>query len=1248
MGISDKRMCTKLHRQALEHQSKNVLDTFFRFPKTANYSFVKHVIDDLAVPVLVFKSPARILFANTSGEEFLARVRGGPQKVQSISLPKHLQTIKPIIASCLKLATYAFVMQLRMEGSGPNNGSVGFFPGLITGRRVCVAVFFRQTPRDPVASRILRDLLESFGICAYVLDEKLRGLGCNGEFLKAFNLGEEEVIGIKLSERIKSEQASVLERQAEFALRMGRSIDLEAYALPTTRRGITFASVRGWPLCGGKSGVRGCVALLSLLPRAEHQVDAKVLDLLAKVAFEKGLPTFLTHFDGNVITMNEPGRDVVGQANPSGVNLLRDIAWDDVSRVRHLYRELARGAEFATAQVSATTHKGRRDFRVTAHPLSIIGDIGAYVALQIHDLTEFFEVKRLLASTTRSLAEEREILAKAMADLDVGYVVVGEDGTIVRVSESILRRFGLQADRLVGKKLDEWTKLSVASDLMSMFERVIGDDETITVPTVAYPLPTSDEPVYITLKLYPIVLDGRKACLIVIESLTDIVRAKKQLECERERLRLITNAIDEGVSVIDGSGRILEVNDVLLRAVAKTKHEVIGKREDEIFAAAVEEPEILVAYRAEAIARAKPVRTGPLYLSSKIRHSIRHIDITYLPIVSDSQVSSLIQIVRFHKADDVPKDERRGYVRQIETMLNKRTKELSGLNEQLQEALSRLALVAQSGIAFRSLRGMEALTNYFVEEAKRILVADFVSLLVTDPDGGLENSSYVYRGTPPPSGQIPSDVFESTVAGLGIGGGIEKKLRQIRPNMLLAQIHLGASGGLLTVWRKSGSFDSLDCSLCELLVAQLEVSIPLGRYVGEIRVERRQWEAFGRLALRIAQAPSRSSATAIVADEVSTYLGAERCFVVFSSGRGLWIRPIDGSNPERCYPVLRTHGVHADALRDFLSRALANGFCERRWTKRERRVSTCRFRDRRFLDLVSERAAATLGDLDFEKRMGTWFMAVPFAINGSGWSALVVELPQSKVVSADEICFTCLAAGAAGAIQGSSLAAWKMRELEVASETLGEVAHDLKYPVVRIKDVLARLSAHKDGQPPQKLLKDTFEEVETLRHLVDELVEIANPTRHKPEIVDAKDVVTECLDVIVPDAKRRRIEMACSSRDDLPPVSINRRDLKKVLMNLLANSLVAVGEEGSIHIELRCDRRFGTDFVKLLVKDSGPGVPKEMRSKIFDAFFSTTGGSGLGLFSARKRMRLFGGDLTCEEERDGTTSFAVWIPIVMG
>ncbi len=97
-------------------------------------------------------------------------------------------------------------------------------------------------------------------------------------------------------------------------------------------------------------------------------------------------------------------------------------------------------------------------------------------------------------------------------------------------------------------------------------------------------------------------------------------------------------------------------------------------------------------------------------------------------------------------------------------------------------------------------------------------------------------------------------------------------------------------------------------------------------------------------------------------------------------------------------------------------------------------------------------------------------------------------------------------------------------------------------------------------------------------------------------------------------------------------------------MNLLLNAQNAMTSGGRIEITLDYDKE--AKIVRMEVKDNGPGIPEEIRKKIFQPFFTTrTDGTGLGLATCLKNVQYHGGSIEVRSKVGHGTTFVVTIPL---
>lgn len=216
---------------------------------------------------------------------------------------------------------------------------------------------------------------------------------------------------------------------------------------------------------------------------------------------------------------------------------------------------------------------------------------------------------------------------------------------------------------------------------------------------------------------------------------------------------------------------------------------------------------------------------------------------------------------------------------------------------------------------------------------------------------------------------------------------------------------------------------------------------------------------------------------------------------------------------------------------------------------------------------------------------------------------------------------------------------------------VSDVSHELRTPVATIRaatDVLGRRRGElsERGQYALDLLSS---EVDEFDQLVVDLLEISR-LESSGELPVAAD------DVVLPDVLRRvarqhghpelPIELAWERLTS--PIRTDKRHLERVIGNFIRNADVHAG--GPVGIWAA---RGGPGLVEIGVDDDGPGVPAELRARIFERFARGDDarqrpGSGLGMSIAAEHARMLGGSIRVEDRPGGGARFVLLLPIVHG
>ncbi len=216
------------------------------------------------------------------------------------------------------------------------------------------------------------------------------------------------------------------------------------------------------------------------------------------------------------------------------------------------------------------------------------------------------------------------------------------------------------------------------------------------------------------------------------------------------------------------------------------------------------------------------------------------------------------------------------------------------------------------------------------------------------------------------------------------------------------------------------------------------------------------------------------------------------------------------------------------------------------------------------------------------------------------------------------------------------------------SQLAGGLAHEIRNPLSTLSlnlDLLAE--DFRDPETPRdrrvfKRVERLQNEVQRLYGIVENFLRFARVQELKLEPTDLNAVVDELCDFYEPNAASRGIVIRTQFAADLPPALIDVDLLKQALLNLVLNADHAMPSGGEL---ILITRRDGA-WVVLDVIDTGLGMTEEVRSRIFDAFFSTrAAGSGLGLPTTRKILEAHGGVILVRSDPGKGSQFTIRLPV---
>jgi two-component system nitrogen regulation sensor histidine kinase NtrY len=231
-------------------------------------------------------------------------------------------------------------------------------------------------------------------------------------------------------------------------------------------------------------------------------------------------------------------------------------------------------------------------------------------------------------------------------------------------------------------------------------------------------------------------------------------------------------------------------------------------------------------------------------------------------------------------------------------------------------------------------------------------------------------------------------------------------------------------------------------------------------------------------------------------------------------------------------------------------------------------------------------------------------------------------------------------------LKAQKQAAWR--------EVARRVAHEIKNPLTPIALSAERIQRHLDRATPNdpasgSILRTCASTiagaVETVRRLVDEFSTLARFPVAKPQRADVNEIISAAL--IMFNGALDGIALHTSFAPDLPKVMADPEAIKRAIANLVDNAAEASQNSVVREIAISTALVASRDAVEITVADSGHGVSRELKEKLFLPYFSTKKrGTGLGLAIVSRIVEDHRGSIRVEENQPVGTRFIIELPVV--
>jgi signal transduction histidine kinase len=217
--------------------------------------------------------------------------------------------------------------------------------------------------------------------------------------------------------------------------------------------------------------------------------------------------------------------------------------------------------------------------------------------------------------------------------------------------------------------------------------------------------------------------------------------------------------------------------------------------------------------------------------------------------------------------------------------------------------------------------------------------------------------------------------------------------------------------------------------------------------------------------------------------------------------------------------------------------------------------------------------------------------------------------------------------------------------LSAISRISGGVAHEVKNPLnaILMHVEVARIKLAKGDTDIDPQMEIVSREILRLDRVVKTFLDFTRPVELHVSDVPVDEFMKEIVDLARPQAAFAGIQIDVDQRADGVSIRADRDLLKQAVLNVAMNAIEAMPSGG----QLRFESALQNDEAEIRITDSGPGIPPELREKIFRLYFTTKDqGSGIGLAMTFRIVQLHDGTIDFSSEPGKGTTFMMKFPVV--
>jgi len=227
----------------------------------------------------------------------------------------------------------------------------------------------------------------------------------------------------------------------------------------------------------------------------------------------------------------------------------------------------------------------------------------------------------------------------------------------------------------------------------------------------------------------------------------------------------------------------------------------------------------------------------------------------------------------------------------------------------------------------------------------------------------------------------------------------------------------------------------------------------------------------------------------------------------------------------------------------------------------------------------------------------------------------------------------------------------RMERVDFAGKIAAEIAHEIKNPLAAMSGAVQMLQRNMSGDSTEgRLMQIVEREIQRINELVVDFLWLAKGARkpEKTEPIAVCNVIEEMLMLLRSREKVNRGQRLDTRFECSPVVTMDPQHFRQILWNLLVNALESMPDGGDLTVSVALSNGSGSHGIqeaRIDIRDTGCGIPDEVRQRLFEPFFTTKKtGTGLGLSIVYQLVETAQGRLQVSSNHPKGTTFSIFLP----